>query len=96
VISYDVTYDGDDATGWSAFVPDLPGVGVTGDTKDEVRDRLAKAIELHLCGMREDRLAIPTPTRIDVDAMIAGITPENLNIEREWIDAPSVGKEIVE
>jgi hypothetical protein len=31
-----------------------------------------------------------------IDAMIAGITPENDYIDRGWIDAPDVGEEIVE
>ena len=31
---------------------------------------------------------------VDIQAMIAAITPENLNIDREWIHAPPVGKEI--
>lgn len=33
--------------------------------------------------------------RPSVDTLIARITPENLNIDHEWIDAPPVGKEIL-
>jgi antitoxin MazE len=30
---------------------------------------------------------------VDIAAMIAAITPENLNRDEAWIDAPSVGRE---
>lgn len=33
---------------------------------------------------------------IDIDAMIATITPANVNIDHEWNDAPDVGEEIVD
>ncbi len=49
-------------TGWAAYVPDLPGVVTTGQTKEEVRSLIHEAIEFHLDGMREDRLPIPTPS----------------------------------
>lgn len=34
--------------GHGAYAPDLPGVGVVGDTAEEVRTLLADAIELYL------------------------------------------------
>lgn len=48
----------------SAFSPDLPGCVATGATQTEVEDRMKEAIRMHLDGMREDGLAIPTPTSI--------------------------------
>ena len=47
---------------WSAFVPDLPGVAVTGATREEVLELARGAIELHLEGLREDGVPIPAPT----------------------------------
>ena len=32
--------------------------------------------------------------RLSIDEMIAAITPENLNIDYEWVNAKPVGKEI--
>ena len=49
------------ASNFSAYVPDLPGCVATGVTLDETEHRIRLAIELHLAGMREDGLSIPTP-----------------------------------
>ena len=52
------------ARNYSAYLPDLPGCVATGQTIDEVRERMRLAIELHLEGMREDGLPIPQPTTL--------------------------------
>ena len=52
------------ARNYSAYLPDLPGCVATGQTIDEVRDRMRVAVELHLEGMREDGLPIPQPTTL--------------------------------
>ena len=49
------------SNGWSAYVPDLPGLGVAAATIEETEQLLREGIELHLAGMREDGLPIPTP-----------------------------------
>ena len=49
---------------YSAYLPDLPGCVATGKTREEVRQRMREAIELHLAGMREDGLPIPKPTSL--------------------------------
>jgi predicted RNase H-like HicB family nuclease len=48
--------------GWSAYVPDLPGLGVAAATIEETEQLLREGIEFHLEGMREDGLAIPEPS----------------------------------
>lgn len=48
-------------TGFSAYSPDLSGCVATGATRDEVEERMREAIALHLEGMREDGLAVPSP-----------------------------------
>lgn len=45
----------------SAYSPDLPGCVTTGRDLDEVRTNMAKAIQFHLDGLREDGLPIPEP-----------------------------------
>jgi predicted RNase H-like HicB family nuclease len=52
------------ARNYSAYLPDLPGCVATGQTIDEVRERMRVATELHLEGMREDGLPIPKPTTL--------------------------------
>lgn len=46
---------------WGAYVPDLPGVGVVGDSRDEVEQLIREVIELHLEGLREPGDPIPPP-----------------------------------
>lgn len=48
-------------TGWSAYVPDLPGLGVAAKTLPRTKQLLRQAIEMHIAGMREDGLRIPKP-----------------------------------
>ena len=49
------------STGWSAYVPDLPGLGVAAKTLPHAKQLLREAIEMHISGMREDGLPIPKP-----------------------------------
>jgi predicted RNase H-like HicB family nuclease len=48
--------------GFGAYAPDLPGVGVVGETREEVKQLMREAVELHLQGLREDGEPIPRPT----------------------------------
>lgn len=38
---------------WGAYCPDLPGVGVVGDTRDEVEQLIREAVALHLESLGE-------------------------------------------
>lgn len=49
------------STGWSAYVPDLPGLGVAAKTLPQTKKLRHEAIEMHIAGMREDGLPIPKP-----------------------------------
>jgi predicted RNase H-like HicB family nuclease len=49
---------------YSAYLPDLPGCIATGKTVEEIRERMRKAMDMHLRGMREDGLPIPEPSSI--------------------------------
>lgn len=48
--------------GWSAYAPDLPGLGVAGATLQETEQLLRQGIEMHLAGLSEDGLPIPEPS----------------------------------
>ncbi len=50
------------ATGYSAYVPDLPGCITTGVTREDAERLIREAIEFHLEGMRSHGEAIPKPT----------------------------------
>ena len=60
MMNYVVVYEKSN-TGWSAYVPDLPGVVTTGPTKENAKALIREAIEFHLEGLREDNLPIPEP-----------------------------------
>jgi predicted RNase H-like HicB family nuclease len=51
-------------TGYSAYVPDLPGCVAAAKTVDETESLMRGAIRLHLEGMREDGEPIPEPLTI--------------------------------
>jgi len=51
-------------TGYSGYVPDLPGCVAAGDTLEQTSQLLLEAIEFHLAGMREDGDPIPEPTTV--------------------------------
>jgi predicted RNase H-like HicB family nuclease len=53
-----------EAESWGAYVPDLPGVGVAGDSREEVERLIREAIELHLEGLREAGDPIPRPAAV--------------------------------
>ncbi len=49
---------------YSAFSPDLPGCIATGKTVRDVKKNMYDAIELHLNGLREDKMPIPKSSSI--------------------------------
>jgi predicted RNase H-like HicB family nuclease len=52
------------ATGFSAFVPDLPGCIATGRSQSEVEAEMKDAIRFHIDGLKEDGLPVPQATSI--------------------------------
>ena len=48
--------------GWGAYVPDLPGLGVVGDTLEEVQQLITEGIPLHLEALRGHGDPIPKPS----------------------------------
>ena len=60
-------------TGYGAYVPDLPGCVVAGETYEEAEQLIREAIPFHLEGLRRNGDIVPEPsTRIEfVDAEFA-------------------------
>jgi len=50
------------ASGWGAYAPDLPGLGIAAGTLDEAKELIREAIDFHLEGMRQHGEAIPVPS----------------------------------
>jgi predicted RNase H-like HicB family nuclease len=49
-------------TGWSAYAPDLPGLGVAATTFEETEQLMREGIEFHIEGLRADGEPVPEPT----------------------------------
>ncbi len=49
-------------SGWGAYAPDLPGLGVAGSTLEEVKDLMREAMEFHIEGMKQHGEQIPEPS----------------------------------
>jgi predicted RNase H-like HicB family nuclease len=49
-------------TGFSAYVPDVPGCVAAGETEAEVRTLIREALRFHLTELRRDGDPIPEPT----------------------------------
>jgi predicted RNase H-like HicB family nuclease len=50
------------SNGWSAYAPDLPGLGVAAATIEETEQLMREGIEFHIAGLREDGLPVPAPS----------------------------------
>ena len=49
-------------TGYGAYVPDLPGLGVVAKTLDDTKKLIREGIEAHIQVMREHGETVPEPT----------------------------------
>lgn len=60
------------ATGYSVYVPDLPGCVSVGESRDEAIRMITEAIELHIESLQEHGEAVPAPgtlvDRVSVNA----------------------------
>jgi predicted RNase H-like HicB family nuclease len=49
------------ASSFGAYVPDLPGCAVVGETREEALQLIREAVELHVSSMREHSDPLPEP-----------------------------------
>ena len=59
-MKYVVVYE-ESSTGYSAYLPDLPGCVAAGETREETERLIREAIAFHLEGLREADEPIPQP-----------------------------------
>jgi len=50
------------ASGWGAYAPDLPGLGVVAETLEEAKELIREAVDFHLEGLREHGDPVPVPS----------------------------------
>ena len=58
---YLVIYEQGKDGGWGAYAPDLPGLGVAAETREEVGQLISEGIKLYIEELREDGLPLPGP-----------------------------------
>ena len=58
------------STGYSAYVPDLPGCITTGKTFEEIDRNIREAIELHVEALRAHNQDVPADT---LDALLIAV-----------------------
>ena len=49
------------STGWSAYAPDLPGLGVAGPTYEATEELIREGIAFHIEGLLRDGEPVPEP-----------------------------------
>jgi predicted RNase H-like HicB family nuclease len=59
-------------TGYSAYVPDLPGCIATAKTKAAVEKSIMEAIRFHLDGMKEEKIKFPI-NRTDAETFVFSV-----------------------
>ncbi len=52
--------------GWSAIAPDLPGLLLAADTREELLAEAPAAIADHLHALREEGLPVPEPGQVEL------------------------------
>lgn len=74
-MQYIAIIEGDDATGYGAYVPDLPGCIAAAGTREEIEQLIREAIPFHLEGMADAGDPIPPATSraitVDVNIPVA-------------------------
>jgi predicted RNase H-like HicB family nuclease len=69
--TYTVIFERGEDGGWGAYAPDLPGLGIVGDTLEEAGQLIREGIAIHIAGMPEDGLPIPEPTTLAARVSVA-------------------------
>jgi predicted RNase H-like HicB family nuclease len=59
---YTVIFEQGKDGGWGAYAPDLPGLGVAAETREEVHQLISEGIAIHMASLIEDGLPVPEPS----------------------------------
>jgi predicted RNase H-like HicB family nuclease len=71
-LTYTVVFEQESNGGWAAYVPDLPTVLVSADTREETERLIREGMEIYLDLLQEEGKPLPSPIfqtqRIEVSA----------------------------
>ena len=71
MLEYTVIYERGDDGGWGAYAPDLPGLGVVGDSLEEAEQLMREGISIHIAGLREFGYPVPEPKTLAARITVA-------------------------
>jgi predicted RNase H-like HicB family nuclease len=64
--AYPIIIERADDGGWSAIAPDLPGLVLAADTRDELLAQAPGAIADHIDALREQNLPVPSSGEVEL------------------------------
>ena len=67
LVIYELGKDG----GWGAYAPDLPGLGVAAETREEVSTLIREGIEIYLEELLENGAPVPEPASFAESVAVA-------------------------
>lgn len=67
---YIVVFEGDEASGYSAYSPDLPGVVAAASTREEAKRLMIEAMAEHIATLKQSGLPVPEPSEADSVAVL--------------------------
>jgi predicted RNase H-like HicB family nuclease len=67
---YSLVIDGDDGGGYSAYIPELPTILITGSTMDEISARASEAIRLYFDDLQLDASPTSVVREIEVELQL--------------------------
>ena len=62
VREYTVIFEQGKDGGWGAYVPDLPGLGVVTETREEAHQLIREGISIHIASLIEGGFPVPEPS----------------------------------
>jgi predicted RNase H-like HicB family nuclease len=71
MLEYTVIYERGEDGGWGAYAPDLPGLGIVGDTLEEAEQLIREGIAIHIAGLKEFGYPVPEPTTLAAKVAVA-------------------------
>ena len=61
---YTVIFEQGKDGGWGVYAPDLPGLGVAAESREEVASMIRDGIKIYIEELREDGRPLPIPTTL--------------------------------
>ena len=68
---YTVIYEQGDDGGWGAYAPDLPGLGVVGDSFEDAKQLITEGIAIHIASLKEFGYPVPQPKTLSERISVA-------------------------